>query len=159
VAITLVTGSLLFRSYGESLLMLLNLLLIMLVVAFLKQQVFPDHLRPGLELLPIVPLKLAPGLKLHQLHSFPSGHTASAFGMFYLLSVFFGSRAYSALFFTLALLVGISRVFLIQHYFEDIYFGSLTGIGISLLLLQAEKKWLCRGIPGWYHLSILKRRP
>ncbi len=158
VFITLITGSLLFRSYGETLIMLINLLLIMLIVAFLKQQVFPDHLRPGSELLPVVPLKLADGVEILHLHSFPSGHTASAFGMFYLLSVFFRSTAFSILFFSLALLVGISRVFLVQHYFEDIYFGSLTGMGVSFLLLQAEKRWLQRGIPEWYHLSIIKRK-
>jgi len=69
-------------------------------------------------------------------NSFPSGHTLGAFGFFMLLSLFLPKpyKPWSLMFFVLALCVGFSRIYLGQHFFEDIYAGSIAGTLITLLI-------------------------
>ena len=69
-------------------------------------------------------------------NSFPSGHTLGAFGFFILMSMFLPKqyKPWSFLFFILALCVGFSRIYLGQHFFEDIYAGSIAGTFITLLI-------------------------
>lgn len=69
-------------------------------------------------------------------HSFPSGHTLGAFAFFALYS-FFLSEKYkplSVLFFIAACLCAYSRIYLGQHFFIDVYAGSI--FGTSLITLQ-----------------------
>ncbi len=58
--------------------------------------------------------------------SFPSGHTAAAFLMASLMSVFFPS--FVILFYFLALLIGVSRIYNGVHYPGDVIAGALIGI-------------------------------
>lgn len=83
------------------------------------------------------------GLNLHTQLSFPSGHTAGAFACFTLLSILLpaGKSSWGILFFVLAFLVAYSRMYLGQHFFEDVYVGSLLGTLLSILL------YIC-----WIHL-------
>lgn len=64
--------------------------------------------------------------------SMPSAHAATAFTFAVLLSGIAGSA--SALFFTVAFLVGVSRVYLELHYPSDVISGSIIGILIATLL-------------------------
>jgi len=76
------------------------------------------------------------GLDLHTQLSFPSGHTAGAFACFTLLSILLPARkaVWGILFFILAFLVAYSRMYLGQHFFEDVYVGSLLGTLLCALL-------------------------
>lgn len=76
------------------------------------------------------------GLDLHAQLSFPSGHTAGAFACFTLLSILlpFRKAGWGILFFILAFLVAYSRMYLGQHFFEDVYVGSLLGTLLPVLL-------------------------
>jgi membrane-associated phospholipid phosphatase len=75
--------------------------------------------------------------KVHTVHwldnlfmnSFPSGHTIGAFGFFMLLSLFLplSYKRWSIAFFMLALACGYSRLYLGQHFFGDVYAGSIIG--------------------------------
>lgn len=69
-------------------------------------------------------------------NSFPSGHTLGAFGFFMLLSLFLPKqlKQWSLLFFVLALCVGFSRIYLGQHFFQDIYAGSIAGTFLSIII-------------------------
>ena len=69
-------------------------------------------------------------------NSFPSGHTLGAFGFFMLLSLFLPKqhKPWSMLFFGLALCVGFSRIYLGQHFFQDIYAGSISGVVLTLMI-------------------------
>ena len=65
---------------------------------------------------------------LHNYHSFPSGHTASAFALAAVLSFSVKNKNYSLLFLAGAILVGYSRIYLGQHFMDDILAGSVVGV-------------------------------
>ena len=65
---------------------------------------------------------------LHNYHSFPSGHTASAFALAAVLSFSVKNKNYSLLFFAGAILVGYSRIYLGQHFLDDVLAGAVVGI-------------------------------
>ena len=67
--------------------------------------------------------------------SFPSGHSTNAFGSAMILSQYFGRRN---LFFGLAGLVAVSRVYLDDHYLSDVVAGSLLGVAIGLVVVFAD---------------------
>ena len=72
--------------------------------------------------------------------SFPSGHTASSFAAATAIAAFYPRSA--PLVFTLATLVGISRVHLGHHFPSDVAVGSVVGIGTGTLvagLIKAPK--------------------
>jgi len=60
-------------------------------------------------------------------HSFPSGHTASSFAAATAIATFYPNAA--PLVFTLATLVGASRVHLGHHFPSDVAAGAMIGIG------------------------------
>lgn len=78
-----------------------------------------------------------PRMRLLDRFSFPSGHTAGAFLMATVVSSFFPIM--SAIFFTWAFLVGLSRIYLGVHYPTDVLAGMAVGIccgttGISMIV-------------------------
>jgi membrane-associated phospholipid phosphatase len=62
-------------------------------------------------------------------YSFPSGHSEGSFALFCFLSLILPRRYAPAgiLFFFIALSIGYSRMYLSQHFFADVYAGSLLG--------------------------------
>jgi membrane-associated phospholipid phosphatase len=86
------------------------------------------------------------GVVLHAgFTSFPSGHTMSAFAVFSLLAFFASnSKRHIFLFFSLPILVAASRVYLIQHFVEDVWMGSLVGVMLAYFIFQLfslSTKW------------------
>src|SRR4030095_15579774 len=61
--------------------------------------------------------------------SFPSGHTASSFACAWVLSTYWPRRA--PLFFTLASIVGLSRIYVGAHYPGDVLSGAIAGTAIA----------------------------
>lgn len=74
---------------------------------------------------------------LHNYHSFPSGHSASAFALAAILSFSVKNKNYSILFLLLAALVGYSRIYLGQHFMDDVLPGSILGV------ISATICWMC----------------
>ena len=66
--------------------------------------------------------------------SFPSGHTMSAFALFGLLAVLLNKKWLGLPILLIATIVGISRVYLIHHFFIDIYAGSIIGTLLALAI-------------------------
>lgn len=95
-------------------------------------------------------LELIPGVKVNKgLTSFPSGHTMAAFALFSFLAFCFPRKPWlSITCFCIALLVGFSRMYLVQHFFEDVYLGAILGVGLGILayyvLNRIEQKMLAR---------------
>lgn len=78
------------------------------------------------------------GLQLHTAMSFPSGHTAGAFSFLTLLSLLLSAKnaVWSVLFFLSGLLVAYSRIYLGQHFYIDIYAGSISGTVLTTLFFR-----------------------
>lgn len=70
-------------------------------------------------------------------NSFPSGHTIGAFGFFLILSSILPNqqKPFSILFFILALGCAYSRLYLGQHFFIDVYAGSIFSIICTTCIL------------------------
>lgn len=85
-------------------------------------------------------LHLVEGIKLHSMNSFPSGHTATAFALFFLLIFYTPFKPLKFLFFILACLVGYSRVYLSQHFLFDVAFGSVIGFLSAFMVHYYVKK-------------------
>jgi membrane-associated phospholipid phosphatase len=66
--------------------------------------------------------------------SFPSGHSASAFALATLLSLFDGNKKRALGYLLAAALVGYSRIYLGQHFLEDVFAGILIGVFSALLV-------------------------
>lgn len=68
------------------------------------------------------------GVKVYSAHSFPSGHTASAFAIATLLICLTKNKLIQVLLMLGAILVAISRIYLLQHFLMDTVAGSLIGL-------------------------------
>lgn len=104
-------------------------------VAYLFKKLF-QHPRPA-RLLPELGLwsqiEPLPHIHLHTgYNSFPSGHTLTAFALLGFVALSWPYKRGGALaLFGLALGVGISRVYLLQHFFKDIYLGAMLGTTLA----------------------------
>lgn len=115
---------------------------------FFKQIVFPKALRPTkyFEQWPEVKLTLVEGVNVYAHNSFPSGHSTTAFAVFSLLALLTSRRRWGLALFVLASLGAYSRVYLSQHFLEDIVAGSLLGTACTVgLYLLWEKIWPATG--------------
>lgn len=133
----------LFIRYSYSLAMLVNFLLMGGVVLFLKFQVFDHVMRPKryFEQLGTDGLHFVEGLQVHAMNSMPSGHTATAFSMFCLLALITPNKKWGLVYFALAALAGYSRIYLNQHFLEDVTVGALIGTISAVISYQTHQRW------------------
>jgi membrane-associated phospholipid phosphatase len=93
-------------------------------------------------------------------HSFPSGHTTTAFAFFMALSVFLANRkpALQLVFFAFALLTGFSRIYLNLHFLNDVVFGSILGVLTTFFLYLWINKMPCNWLDrGFINLMMRKK--
>ena len=140
VTALLVAIMLLAVKYRYVLIVGLSNIISSLITQVLKQTVFADALRPKKYFEGLHDLYFVPGVKNFLYYSFPSGHTTCAFALYFSLSLIVKSNVLKFLFFSIALLVGYSRVYLSQHFFEDIYAGSLIGVVVTLMVYNLIQK-------------------
>lgn len=141
LAVALFIIILLFISYRYFLIELASVLFTTIVVQTLKRLIFSDSLRPEKYFSGIYELHLVAGVKMHHFNSFPSGHTASAFGLFFLAALICKNNMLKLLFFVISLLTACSRVYLSQHFLVDIYFGSIISMLIVFFMYNWGIKW------------------
>ena len=110
---------------------------------FLKLIVFPGRLRP-LKFFEhsTYQYRVIEGLNIYSYNSFPSGHTISAFALFSLLAFIDSRRGRGWFWLLLAALTGYSRVYLFQHFVEDVYAGSLIGTTASIIVYLTLRRWV-----------------
>lgn len=76
--------------------------------------------------------------------SFPSGHTGAAFCLLCFLSLLLRPphRAWGMVFFLLALIAGLSRIYLAAHFFIDVYIASILAVALTSLIVFFLNKGL-----------------
>lgn len=141
------TVLLMFKKIRYGLIFLSSFLLSSFIVQFFKKCVFTGFTRPvkyfqdtGIE------LYLVEGVKYHSYFSFPSGHSATAFAMFFGLSFLLRTKLLKLLCLLFACIVGFTRVYLSQHFLIDVIVGSLIGVicavASHLYFSGVEKNWI-----------------
>ncbi len=134
--------SMFLLNFRKAIIVVTSFLLSGAVVQLLKRLVFNDEFRPIKYFEGIQEIYIIPGMDVHQFYSFPSGHSATIFSLccFVALIISAESRMKSALMalmlFLIALLVAISRIYISQHFFGDIYVGSAIGVIVTLLVFK-----------------------
>ncbi len=73
-------------------------------------------------------------------HSFPSGHTAVAFAVAFVSAYIYPGKAVQLVAFLYSLLVGYSRIYLSQHFLEDVLTGSFVAIVLGMIIFAFENK-------------------
>lgn len=108
---------------------------------FFKRVVFPDALRPS-AFLQGHELHLVDGVQMHAHHSFPSGHSTAAFAFFGFVTIYYfrNKPFFQVLMALTAALVGYSRMYLSQHFLEDIVAGTILGCSFLVVLLLVDRK-------------------
>ncbi len=143
----------LFISYYDALIILLSGILHGILVWSGKLMFFSNSDRPASLLKGNPDLVLIEGFNHHMHHSFPSGHTASAFSLAVILMLVTRRIELSFILFAMAIAVGFSRMYLIQHFFVDVYAGAVIGAFSSIVVWHymehirvREKPWMDKHI-------------
>ncbi len=100
----------------------------------------------------INPIRTLEGYPLYEWNSFPSGHSASAFTLAVVLTYILPHKHRHWFILPLALLTAFSRVYLAQHFFQDVVAGSIFGVLLTFQLIY----WLENS--SWYSSTALDRR-
>jgi len=127
---TMVIVSLGFALYKlrYTLMMLFDLALVGIVTGIFKNFLFPQIVRPMKYFEPEAFHRMVRLFDYNLLHSFPSGHSMTIFAMMSLLAYFSGKKMAGVLFVFVAIVVGLTRIYLLQHFFVDVYVGSILGV-------------------------------
>jgi membrane-associated phospholipid phosphatase len=134
--VTLVFIILLTVKYRFALVVGLSNIVSALITQGLKHTLFSDVVRPKKFFEGIHDLYFVPGVENWEYNSFPSGHTTCAFALYFALALITENRFYKLLLFFIALIVGYSRIYLSQHFFEDVYAGSIVGVSTTFIIYQ-----------------------
>ncbi len=131
----IVGALLLFYKVGDGLFVIVAQLVTTLFVFPVKKIVAAP--RPSLyfsENFPDITLHQVDGVHLHHMNSFPSGHTAAVFSLMLCLTFICRKKPWTApLFFVLAAATAYSRIYLSQHFAEDVCCGAVFGVLATLL--------------------------
>ena len=109
------------------------------LVAFFKKVVFAPSPRP-LAVLDATQLLILDTSGIPLQFAFPSGHTTTAFVLFTMLALFTTRKVVQFALAVCAIMVALSRVYLMAHWFTDIMAGAMLGMAIAWLSV-----WLWKG--------------
>ncbi|TWR27430.1 phosphatase PAP2 family protein [Mucilaginibacter pallidiroseus] len=139
------SGFLLASSYGVS-----SLVAQVLKYAF-------DMPRPGLYFQDqLSKIHLVKDLYILKVHSFPSGHTVTAFSAGIALTYLIQEKMWGLVLFAVAVLIGYSRMYLSQHFFEDVMAGSVVGAITTVLWIAFIDRKAFINSPLWCR-GLLKK--
>jgi len=106
-----------------------------IIVQSLKTTIFSETLRPTGYFEGKATLHYVEGVYQLYIQSFPSGHSASAFALFFCLAAFTKYKSVKFLLLVIASLTAFSRVYLSQHFLNDAMAGSLIGVIVTSLMV------------------------
>ncbi|MGV3685235.1 MAG: phosphatase PAP2 family protein [Daejeonella sp.] len=126
------------------------------VIVQILKRIF-DSPRPSKFFEGLNPIRTIEGYPLYEWNSFPSGHSTNAFTLAVVLSFILSHRSRHWIIIPIAVLTAFSRVYLAQHFFQDVFAGAVLGVVLTFQLI-----W-CLENTEWYHSptldgSLLKRR-
>ena len=98
------------------------------------------------------PIRTLEEYPLYEWNSFPSGHSASAFTLAVVLTYILPHKHKHWVLLPVAIITAFSRVYLSQHFFQDVIAGSVIGVILTFQLIW----WLENS--EWYHSQALDRR-
>jgi membrane-associated phospholipid phosphatase len=153
--VVVLSSILVMFSYSKSFLMLL-LNTVTALVAQIVKHIF-DAPRPKLYFQnQLAHIHFVKGVDMLMLHSFPSGHTTSAFTTAVLITYWCRNKFWGLPLLLLAMCVGYSRMYLSEHFFEDVTAGSIIGTITTVCLIT----WLANAkfmkSPKWNRGVISK---
>ncbi|WP_369413808.1 phosphatase PAP2 family protein [Abyssalbus ytuae] len=134
----------------------------LILVHSCKQFFFKDRMRPYryFDCDPDGILNLVENVKIYYRDTFPSGHTTTIFFLFTFFALYLNNRKLSFILCLVGFTVGISRIYLIQHFFVDVYFGMLFGVSSSLLasyiVSLKPKQWYNKKVLSYILLPKIK---
>lgn len=93
--------------------------------------------------------------------SFPSGHTMSAFALYGLIAFIIPKKYIGLLTILIAIVIGTSRIYLVQHFVKDVVTGAIMGVLIAMTLYYINSKvkmstnqWFDRSITYQYKKKV-----
>ncbi len=90
----------------------------------------------------------------HKISSFPSGHTQAAFTLALLFIIYF--RKYSLIIMFVALLMGLSRIFMSMHFPSDLIVGAYLGSIVPILFYDKIFKERIEKIKKKHKFSLIE---
>jgi membrane-associated phospholipid phosphatase len=133
----------LFRSRKLALVLLIAFLISSGLVQFLKHFVFENHMRPMNVFQHVKGFHQIKDFHYHISQSFPSGHSTSSFVLFTFLAMNYAKTSQTQILcFIGAFFFAFTRVYLSQHYFEDIFAGAIIGfLCMKYTTVFLQSKW------------------
>jgi membrane-associated phospholipid phosphatase len=121
-------GVLYFVNKKYSLLLLISFLISSGIAQFIKMFVYPNAMRPSFYFQNDDCFHFVSYVVMHTQNSFPSGHATTCFVIFTTFSLFWrDNKKLQALFVFSSIFFALTRVYLSQHFLEDVLVGSLIG--------------------------------
>jgi membrane-associated phospholipid phosphatase len=147
---TLVTVILLAVSFRFTILVGLSNIIASTITQLLKRTVFSDVVRPKKFFEGLHDIYLVPDVENFLYNSFPSGHSTCAFALYFSVALIVKDVKIKFLCFVLALTAGYSRIYLSQHFFEDVFAGSVIGVVTVyityMFTMDKSAAWLDRSL-------------
>jgi len=124
---------LLWVSFRDALTFLVITILVTIAVTILKNVFFPEFYRPVAYFEYTEVVRLVTGYDPPMYCTFPSGHSATAFSVYFYLAILSKKQIVKFFLFVVALLVAYSRIYLSAHFPEDVVVGSAIAVSITIL--------------------------
>ena len=140
-----------FYSLSKSLILLLIFLVSSGITQFLKHRVFESAMRPMHFFKDDATFHQIPDFLYFYYNSFPSGHATAVFALGTFLAFYFKKWWQQVGLFFGVVVVAFTRVYLSQHFFEDIIIGSFIGFFVAKYVTQWLEPYL-----GKWNKSISK---
>lgn len=156
IFVTLIILYLATKKIKYALAVLFSVVLSGVFAQFFKRVIFENQHRP------FYYLKQSNELNWMELHekiemlSFPSGHTTTAFALFFVLIFITQSIGLKIFLFISMFFIAYSRVYLYQHFHRDIFAGSFLGTIFSLLslpILNTQNPALQKPVTAFFKIN------
>ncbi|MBS1686920.1 MAG: hypothetical protein JSS76_19440 [Bacteroidetes bacterium] len=124
-----------FWSYGRALQAFINSYIVLLGIDFMHKFVTTSELnsRPSV-FFGLQRLHTLPDIFLNGQSGYPAAAPAGTFALLLFVLIHIADKRWSYIFFAIALLYSISRLYVFQNFFDAVYAGSVIGVGSTLLV-------------------------